>query len=149
MLVATLAIVALIVVAVIVAVALPDSPTTYPAGSPEAAFQDYYEAWETGDTDEAYAHLSSNVTGDLTRDEYRRMDSEQSWQRQEDRRVVLLGSEVTGDRAVLELRIDQFYEGGLGGNRYSSDRSVRLVREDGVWYVDEPLVGVESVGFGY
>jgi hypothetical protein len=142
-------IVALVVVAVVVAVALPDQPTSYPAGSPEAAFQGYYEAWEAGDIDAAYAHLSSDVARELTQDEYRRMDAEQSWQRQEDRRVVLLHSEITGDRAVLDLRVDQFYEGGLGGDRYSYERSVRLVREDGVWLVDEPLVGIESSGYGY
>ena len=41
------------------------------------------------------------------------------------------------------------YEGGLGGDRYSQDRSVRLVRENGVWLIDEPLVGIESVGYEY
>ncbi len=149
-LVAGLAIVALIAIAVIVAVALPDEPATYPAGSPEAAFQDYYQAWEAGDSETAYESLSSDVRRDITSDEYRRMDSEQSWQRDEDRRVVLLASEITGDRAVLDLRVDQFTQGGgLGGDRYSYDRSVRLVREDGVWLIDEPLVGVEPVGYGY
>ena len=148
-LVAGLAIVALVAIAVIVAVALPDEPATYPAGSPEAAFQAYYQAWEVGDTDATYAALSSDVKSDVSADEYRRMVSEQSWQRDEDRRVVLLRSEITGDRAVLDLRVDQFYEGGLGGDRYSYDRSVRLVRENGVWLIDEPLVGIESGGYGY
>lgn len=148
-LVAGLAIVALVAIAVIVAVALPDEPATYPAGSPEAAFQVYYQAWERGDGEAAYASLSSDVKGDITSAEYRRRDSEQSWQRDEDRRVVLLRSEITGDRAVLDLRVDQFHEGGLGGDRYSYDRSVRLVREDGVWLIDEPLVGIEPVGYEY
>lgn len=148
-LLAGLAIVTLVAIAVIVAVALPDEPATYPAGSPEAAFQTFYQAWEAGDTDTAYAAMSSDVKRDMTSDEYRQMDSEQSWQRDEDRRVVLLKSEVTGDRAVLDLRVDQFYQGGLGGDRYSYDRSVRLVREDGVWLIDEPLVGIESVKSGY
>lgn len=148
-LLAGLAIVTLVAIAVIVAVALPDEPATYPAGSPEAAFQTFYQAWEAGDTDTAYAAMSSDVKRDITSDEYRQMDSEQSWQRDEDRRVVLLKSEVTGDRAVLDLRVDQFYQGGLGGDRYSYDRSVRLVREDGVWLIDEPLVGIESVKSGY
>lgn len=148
-LVAGLGIVALVAIAVIVAVTLPKAPATYPAGSPEAAFQAYYQAWETGDTDAAYTSLSSDVRHDLTSDEYRRRDSEQSWQRDEDRRVILLHSEIIGDRAVLDLRVDQFREGGLGGDRYSSDRSVRLVREDGVWLIDEPLVGIEPAGYKY
>ncbi len=148
-LLATVAIAALVVVAVLVALALDDEPTTYAVGSPEAAFQAYYEAWETGDTDAAYSLLSSNVTSDVTAAEYRRMDSEQSWQHEDDRRIVLLGSTVTGGRAVLDLRIDRFSEGGLSGDRSSDERSVRLVRENGAWLVDEPLVGIESFGLGY
>ena len=148
-LVAGLGIAMLVTIAVIVAITLRDGPATYPAGSPEAAFQAYYQAWETGDTDAAYASLSSDVRHDLTSGEYRRQDAEQSWQRDEDRRVMLLHSEITGDRAVLGLRVDQFREGGLGGDRYSSERSVRLVREDGVWLIDEPLVGIEPAGYKY
>lgn len=142
-------IVALIVIALIVAVALPNRPTDYPAGSPEAAFQDFYEAWETGDIEAAYGHLSSDVTAELSLSEYRRLDGEQSWQRDQDRRLVLLGVDVTADRAVLHVRVDQFSEGGLGGERYSFERSVRLTRESGTWLIDEPLVGIELVAYGY
>lgn len=137
------AIVVLVVVAVLVAVFLPDRPTTYPAGSPEAAFQDYLDAWTAGDLETAYAGLSSTVRSDLDLETYRRIDAEQSWQRTMDRRVVLLGADVTGERALLRLRIDQFTSGGFGGDRYSEERTVRMVREDGAWRIDEPLVGTE------
>ncbi|OGO58421.1 MAG: hypothetical protein A2Z32_08870 [Chloroflexi bacterium RBG_16_69_14] len=143
------AIAALIVIALIVAVALPARPTEYPAGSAEAAFQDFYRAWESRDIDAAYHHLSTNVTGHLSLSEYRSIDSDQSWQRDQDRRLVLLGADVTGDRAVLRIRVDEFSGGGIGGRRSSFERSVRLVREDGTWLIDEPLVGIESVGFMY
>ena len=146
---AALAIIALVAISVIVAVALPDEPATYPADSPEAAFQAFYGAWETGDTDAAYALLSADVKRTFTADSYRDRDSEQSWQRDEDRRVVLLKSEVTGDRAVLDLRVDTFYDGGFGGSRYSDDRSIRLVRVDGAWHIDQPLLGIEPTGYEY
>ena len=143
-------IVGLVVIALVVA--LPNRPTEYPAGSPEAAFQDVYEAWQSNDIEAAYGHFSPAVTGDLSLSDYRRMSSDWSWQRDQDRRLVLLGAELTGDRAVLHIRIDEFFEGGLGGlggQRNSFERPVRLVRENGVWLIDEPLVGVESVGYKY
>jgi len=143
------AVAALIVIALLVAVVLPARPTEYAAGTPEAAFQDFYRAWESGDIDAAYGHLSSNVTGQLTLTEYRTRDSEQSWQREQDRRLVLLGADVTGERALLSLRVDAFSGGGLGGQRSSYERSVRLVRENGSWLIDEPLVGIESTGYMY
>ena len=46
--------------------------------------------------------------------EYRNRDSERSWQRDQDRRLVLLGADVTGERALLNLRVDEFIGGGLG-----------------------------------
>lgn len=143
------AIVALIVVALAVAVAFPRTPTTYPAGSPQAAFQDFYGAWERGDLDTAYAHLSSAVRSGLTLERYRGLNSDQSWQRTQDRRLVLTGVDTTGDRATLHVRSDEFTGGGIGGQRYSSDREVRLVREAGSWLIDEPLVGIESVSYAY
>ena len=149
MLLAGAAIAALIVVAVFVVVVSPDRPATYAAGTPEAAFQAFYAAWEDGDTDGAYGALSSAVAADLDRSEYRRMDAEQAWQRDQDRRLVLLGVDITGERAVLKVRVDEFNGGGFGGGRYSFDRSVLLVREDGTWRIDEPLVGIESVAYGY
>jgi hypothetical protein len=137
------AIAALIVIALIVVLAVPDRPTEYPPGSPEAAFQGFYEAWESHDLDGAYARLSSDIRSDVTPADYRRMDSETSWARDQDQRVVLLDAVVTGDRATLELRIDQFSAGALGGERYSRSQTVPLVRENGAWYVDQGLLGVE------
>lgn len=139
----------LIVIAMIVVLVIPDRPATYAPGTPEAAFQSFYSAWEDGDTDAAYEALSAGVTADLDRNAYRRMDAEQAWQRDQDRRLVLLGVDVTGERAVLRVRVDEFAGGGIGGGRYSFERSVLLVREDGTWRIGEPLVGIESVAYGY
>ena len=142
-------IVALIAIALAVVVAGPNGPTTYEAGSPEAAFQEHYRAYEEGDLDRAHALFSSSVKEQLTLSEYRRLDAEHGWQRDEDRRVVLLRTEVTGDRASLHLRIDHFSGGGLGAARNSQERTTRLVREGGAWLIDEPLVGVEYASYGF
>lgn len=139
------AVVGLIVVALLIAIASPVQPTAYAPGTPEAAFQGFYTAWEDRDLETAYGYLSEEVRAELSLAEYRRQDSDMSWARDQDRRVVLLGSRVTGDRAVLDLRIDQFTEGPLGGDRYSYERSVNLVRETGVWRIDEGLLGLETV----
>lgn len=143
------AIVALIILAVVVVLAVPKGPTAYDPGSPEAAFQAFYQSYEAGDLEGAYGLFGSSVRVQLTLDEYRRLDAEHAWQRDEDRRVVLLGTDLTGDRANLRLRIDQFSAGGLGGNRYSHERTIRLVREHGAWLIDEPIVGIENVSYAY
>jgi hypothetical protein len=143
------AIVALIALALIVVLAVPRGPTAYVPGSPEAAFQAFYQAFEAGDVEGAYELLGSSVTDQVTLAEYRRLDDDQGWQRDQDRRVLLLGADVTGDRANLRLRIDEFSQGGLGGNRYSSERTIRLVREDGAWLIDEPIVGIENASHGF
>lgn len=143
------AIVALIVLALVVVLAVPKGPTAYDPGSPEAVFQTFYQAYEAGDVEGAYALLSSGVKNQMTLAEYRRLDADQAWQRDQDRRVVLLRADPTGDRANLLLRIDQFSQGGLGGNRYSYERTIRLVRAGGMWLIDEPIVGIESVAYGY
>lgn len=144
------AIVALIALATLVVLAAPKGSTVYEPGSPEAAFQAFYQAFEGGEVEDAYELLGSSVTDQLTLTEYRRLDAEQGWQRDEDRRVVLLGSDRTGDTRLLRLRIDQFSSGGgLGGNRYSYERTIRLVQEDGSWLIDEPIVGIENVAYGY
>lgn len=143
------AIVGLIALAVVVVLAVPKGPAAYEPGSPEAAFQAFYQAFEAGDVDGAYGHLASTVTDELTLAEYRRLDAQVAWQRDQDRRVVLLGADLTGDRASLRLRIDQFSQGGLGADRYSSERTIRLVREGGAWLIDEPIVGTENVAYGY
>lgn len=133
----------LVMLAIVVAVVLPERTTTYPAGSPEARFQAFYTAWEARELDTAYALLSDEVRASITPAEYRRMDDEMTWVRSEDRRVLLLASDVSTDRAVLDVRIETFSSGGFGGQRYGYEQAIRLVREGGEWFVDQALLGVE------
>ena len=138
---------ALIAFAVIVVMTAKTDPTDYAPGTPESAFQAYYQAWEARDVEGAYGHLSSAIRSDIDLAAYRRFDAEQSHQRDQDRRVVLLGVDIDGDHAVLDLRIDEFSESGFGGDRYSHERSIPLVHEDGAWRIDEPIVGLENMAF--
>jgi hypothetical protein len=142
-------IVALIGVALVLVLAVPAGPANYEPGSPEAAFQTFFQDFETGDLDGAHALFSSSIKEQLTLAEYRMVSAEYGWQRDEDRRVVLIGTDVAGDRASLHLRIDQFNGGGLGAARTSYERTIRLVRENGAWLIDEPIAGVEYVSYGY
>ncbi len=123
------------------------SAATYPAGSPEAAFQGYLAAWQAGDLEGAYAHLSPRVRALATVDEYRAMDRDYGWGRDEDRRVVLTAARITGDRARLDLRVESHGTGGLfgGADTWSENRSVTLVRDGNEWYVDEYLAGIDPV----
>jgi hypothetical protein len=132
----------------VLAVAISSRPApAYPADSPEAAFQAYYTAWEARDLETAYGLLSERIRASVTADGYRTADREYGWSRGESRRVVLTGARVAGDRATLDLRVDQSSSGGLFGatDTWSWDTSVALVREDGAWHVDDYLAGLEPL----
>lgn len=140
-------ILAVVLAGMVVVLAAGRPAATYPAGSPEAAFQGFFTAWQARDLDAAYLSFSDRIRGQVTPDEFRRMDADFSWARDSDRRVVLVGSVVTGDRATLDLRIDEFSSGGLlgGGGTWSWERSIPLIRENGAWHVDEYLAGLDPL----
>jgi hypothetical protein len=126
----------------------PVAPATYPAGSPEAAFQAYLTAYDGGDLDAAYAHFSASVRSRLSFSDFRQMVDDYGWQDDQTRRVVLESVDTAADSAVLHLRVEHFTKGQLGRDRTSSyERAIRLVHEFGVWKIDEPLAGAESVGY--
>jgi hypothetical protein len=141
------AILAFAVVALLAVLLTSRPAASYPAGSPEGVFQGYMAAWEAGDLDAAYAHFSDRVRALVTVDEYRAMERDYRWTRDQDRRVVLIGTRITDDRATLDLRIDWFSPGGMlgGGDTWSEDRSVALVRVNGSWSVDELIAGIEPM----
>lgn len=144
-LVVGITVIGLIALAAVIVLAAPVRPTTYAPGTPEAAFQALYTAWESRDLETAYGYLSEDVRAGMSLEEYRRLDRDMTYQRDEDRRVVLLGAEVDGERATLDIRVETFSRGMTGGDRYAWDRSVSLVSEGGAWHVDEGMLGVETV----
>jgi hypothetical protein len=134
---------ALVVIAIVVVLAAPRGPATYPPNTPEAAFQEFYAAYEIGDLDAAYALFSTDVKAEVSLATYRRSELDYAWQRDQDRRIVLDRVDQSEGRAVLHLRVDEFSPGGLGGNRSSYDRSIRLVQEGEAWLIDEALFGIQ------
>lgn len=142
-------VIGLVVLAVIVVLVASRPPATYPAGSPEATIQGYLAAGEQGDPETAYAFFSRSVRNAMTIDAYRRAWADHAWEREQERRVVLEETELHDDaRATIHLRIDVFSGGDLfGSSRYTYERSIGLVRENGSWRIDEPLVGLEPIGY--
>jgi hypothetical protein len=146
-LIAVVVIAAIIVIGMAVVLLRPSGPTAYPVGSPEAAFQAQLAAYEANDLETAYSYFSSAVRSAMPVAGYRQATSDYSWQQQQDRRVVLENVVVTGERAVISLRVEQFDQGGFGGSRSSWERDVRMVHEPEGWRVDESVVGVESAPY--
>jgi hypothetical protein len=52
--------------------------------------------------------------------------------------VRIDGVDTGNGRGTVRLQIEDVSGSGLGFNRYSWDRSVALVFEDGGWKIDEP-----------
>jgi hypothetical protein len=124
-------------------------PAVYEPGTPEAAFQSYLAAWEAGDHEAAYATFSYRIRESTPIATYRRMAGERGWQHEQERRIALVDSRVQGDHASLDLRVDEFSPGALGGNRWSWDKTIILVREDGAWRIDDLLRGLDHVDQTY
>jgi hypothetical protein len=140
----TIALIVLAVVAMVVVILGGRSgPATYPAGSPEAAFQAYLAAYEGADPAAAYAALSTRIREAWPYDDYvQARDSYRSWQ--QDQRVWIDRSERAGEQATLFLTIETRYGSGIGANTSTDHREVRMTLEDGSWRVDQRLVGVEN-----
>ncbi len=147
------AIVLLIIVAVVAVLALErEQQPSYPPGSPEAALVDYLDALENGDADRVYALLSRSAREEIERREKEgvgysfRQEIRYARDSLRDARVRIIRVERRDDRARLTLAIDRFVSSSPGfppfpsGDRYSYERTVELVLEDGAWKVDEVLV---------
>lgn len=130
----------LVVVALVTFVLVNErGDTEYPSGSPEAAFQDYARAWESGDTDAAWAALTVGAQGRLSQYEFREANH---WRGDEAQRIWIDERIDTDGRAVLHLSVETIYSGGLlGSDRYREDTRVTLVFDDDEWKIDTPLVG--------
>jgi len=148
---AVAAIATLAIIAVFVASTRP--PVEYAAGSPEAAVQDYLRAWADGDDEVTLSAFSARVRADLTLADYRSMASD--FRRYQDppsgptRRVFIDRATITGERATVDLTVEESWPGGPldRRNTYRSVRSLSLVREDGAWKIDEQLVWLDPGWF--
>lgn len=111
---------------------------SFPPDSAEAAFQGYMTAWSEGDTATAYDALSSHARSLVP---YRDFAEAQSWSDDDATRVWIDSRHEEAERVILKLTIER-PAGGLLGPRTERDHpNVTLVREDGAWKIDTPLVG--------
>ena len=143
-------VVALVVVAVIAVVLLGSGRAPeFEADTPEGVVQRHLAAVEDEDYDTAWGYFSSDVKADLSVDEYRRATREYGYYGGQSRRVLFDRSEVDGDRARVWLTVEEYYDGGPfgGGDTYRSSREIALVRDDGAWRIDDPIIGLEPMPF--
>lgn len=119
-----------------------DEVAAYPPDSPEAAYQAYAQAWDAGDVEAAWGALTPRAQALVPRYEFRDANR---WRGEEAMRVWIDQRTGTDDRVVLHLSIESVYDGGLfGSDRYTDGSRVTLVREDGDWKIDSPLVGYHA-----
>lgn len=137
-------VVVLVVVVAAVAVAtMGDRTASYPASSPEAAFQAYLTAYQAGDYETAYASFSAAVQRTMS---FRDFSDRTGWGMGDpNARVSIERTDLTAGRATLHLAIDHYWANGLQSSSYREQRTVRLVREDGAWRIDQELVGIDII----
>lgn len=128
----------LAVVAIALVLARGDRQATYPPGSPEAAYQAVLTAWAAGDRDAVYDALSSTVQASWTREQYRG-ETSMRYVGGEDAAVSIERATVDGDRATLRVAVERIYRAGLQDTRSRNVFEVRLVREAGVWRIDQRM----------
>jgi len=143
----------LVVLAVVLVLTLErEQPPRYSPGSPEAAFVGYLDALDAGDADRVSAMLSRAAREDIERRE--KQDTWYSFQQEvryardslRDARVRIIRVDRLDGRVRLTLTIDRFsssisdFPPFPSGDRYSYERTVQLVFEDGAWKIDEALI---------
>jgi hypothetical protein len=136
----------LVVTVVVVLLAGDRPPRTYPAGSPEAAYQAYVTAWQAGDDEAAYASFTTAVRAETPYADYHRQAIEYRLYGQQPgttTRVFIDAATVQGETATLQVTVETSVVSGLGANRYRSTLPVTLVREDGAWRLDTIRMGTE------
>ena len=117
----------------------------FPSDSPEGTVQRYLVAFDAGDLEAAHAFFSADVREQMDADAYQRaVDSfGHGFSAERGRSVLFDSTDGSGDRVELHLIVEEFYGDGLSGETYRSPRDIRLVREDGEWRIDQPLVWLD------
>ncbi|HEY8179041.1 MAG TPA: hypothetical protein VIH33_01455 [Candidatus Limnocylindria bacterium] len=130
--------------AVVVLLAEGREPRAYQPGSPEAAMQAYLTAWHNDDPGAAYDSLSSSIKATVSREDYV-AQSDAVGGVAPNRATFIDRAQGDAIQVTVFLTQEEYYGDGFG-ETYSSQRSVRMVHEDG-WKIDELLVGLEPAPF--
>jgi hypothetical protein len=140
---AAIAVLLVVTIVVVVVGGRPAEPELEP-GSPEAAIHAYLAAFDDRDFASAHEHFSSEVRDGWPLEAYERaVDDFGEFDTAPTRRVLFARTEMDGDVARVHLTVEEFYGDGLSGDTFRSPRVVRMVREDGAWRIDEPLVWLD------
>lgn len=118
----------------------------YPAGTPEATVQGYVRAIDGNDLPAAYALLSARLKTTLTQSAFTDRVTMYGYSDGGPSRVVRVDrTDLRGDRATVDLTLEQYYDGGggFGPNRATFHPTMLLVREGGTWKLDQLYVGPE------
>ena len=119
-------------------------PDQFPADSPQAALQAYLQAFDDEDYEATYASFSADVRGQMSLEDYERAATDYHLYATQSRRVLYDGVETHGDeRATLRLTVEVSYGDVLFADRYSYPTEVPMLREDGVWRIDQALVHLD------
>ncbi len=116
-------------------------PTYVDENSPEAAIQNAFVAFQRGDLARARQYYSSRVLSEENRPPFPGEEGFYYPRNQQDRRLRIVRVEyVSEDEALVTIAIDYFNPGGLfePSSIWSSERVIKVVREDGEWKIDTP-----------
>jgi hypothetical protein len=128
--------------AIVAVLALSPGASHFPPDSPEAAFQNYLNAYNARDFGTAFASFSAQARGQLSADDYaRRARTFGDVPPDENQRILIGQVEKQGAAVVLHVTIEHVSGSGLELNRWSYEQTVPLVREDGAWKIDNLLLG--------
>jgi predicted lipid-binding transport protein (Tim44 family) len=122
-------------------------PDQFPADSPQAALQAYLQAFEDEDYEAAYAFFSADVQRQMSLEEFERAATDYGTYATESRRVLYDGIDQldtdNDETAILRLTVEVSYGDVLFADRYSYPTEVPMLREDGVWRIDQALVHLD------
>lgn len=110
----------------------------YEPGSPEAVVQAYAVAWAAGDSDAAWQMLTPRAQSRVEQFEFRNAIR---WDEEVPSRVWVDERRDFDDHVVLSLSVERTWDGLLGTDRDVSPLRISLVRIDGQWHIDTPIVG--------
>jgi hypothetical protein len=133
--------------AVVVLLAENRTPTSFPAGSPEAAMQGYLAAWDSNDLETAYGYFSDAVQSQVTLAEYQDAVRGFGDVSPGDEAIYIDAAEIDADRATVHLTVEHYSGDGPGAETYRSTSTVRMVRDAAGWKIDQQLIGVEPIPF--
>jgi hypothetical protein len=137
--VGAVALAALSIAAVLVVGRTP-APRAADPDAPVGVVQRYVEAVRTGDVDAAYRELSRSAQAGLSLDEMRRRFQRQGGSNGE-QRILIEPVSVDGDRAEVKATVSRFTARAdpFSVGTSHQDVTVRLVREDGAWRINQPV----------